>query len=114
MPREIAALLDLKEPGGGRRVILKAVERMLAGVEAIAAGFDLAFDAVGLADLELETPASQIAIEPLKGRDLDLSGGSGLIGSLVSARPCHDHAASAGRKPARRLRAAQASRRPER
>jgi len=51
------------------RVVAEHVERIRAGVEAGRAGFDPSFVDVGLADLELELAASQVAVETFVALD---------------------------------------------
>ena len=74
VPREFARLPDLKEARCGRRVVVKAVKRVFAGVEAVAARLDLTLNGVGLADLKLEASARQVAIKALVRCDEGLIG----------------------------------------
>src|SRR5690606_27177718 len=64
-----AGLRDDCVAAGGGSVIGPGVHRHFDGMEAVLAGYDLAFGLVGLADLELEAAALEIGVEALDAFD---------------------------------------------
>src|ERR1700686_3773043 len=62
---QLPGLLDQSEPVLGRRIVLKDIQRVLAGMEPSLADHDVTVVLVGLADLVLETAAPEVLVEAL-------------------------------------------------